>query len=438
MRTILRQQRPMTCLSLSSFLTLNKPNTASNKQEKQRNYHENVVFIKHYHSTLSSSTQQEHKKSQQRLAHRDISQNMQTMKYNSNKNHRFLSSSTNNKDEDNEVMVSIDEARDTTTKALKKIGWDAEDAALQAEIMTAAEVCGNNQGLVKMYQPELMAPSSNYAGKPTIEKETNNSAVYNANQSPGMLAAITAADKAIDLLDSNDDNAIAITTSYNTSTSSGQLAFYVERMAKKGYIGIALANSPEFVAAAPGGKSVFGTNPMAVGIPQAGSSPFTFDMATSSIALFGVLSAKAKGEALPPNVAYDSEGNWTTDATTALESGAIATFGGHKGAGLALVIELLSGALSGAAVLGQVPSKKEAKSWGHTMIAIRPNSLVNEFESKSASIINTVKESGSNIRIPGERSAQIAKERQTEDSMPIPKKIWESIVYTSEHGLKKN
>jgi L-2-hydroxycarboxylate dehydrogenase (NAD+) len=159
-------------------------------------------------------------------------------------------------------------------------------------------------------------------------------------------------------------------------------------------------------------------------------------MATSAVALFGVLSAKAKGEALPPNVAYDAQGNWTTDAATVLEEGgAIATFGGHKGAGLALCMELLAGALSGAAVLGQVPSKREAKSWGHTMIAIQPNLLVDDFESKAASIIATVKNSGEGIRIPGERSAKMAQERQAAGVMPIPIKIWKSIVHTSQHGL---
>jgi L-2-hydroxycarboxylate dehydrogenase (NAD+) len=158
-------------------------------------------------------------------------------------------------------------------------------------------------------------------------------------------------------------------------------------------------------------------------------------MATSSIALFGVLSAKAKGEPLPPNVAYDAEGNWTTDASTALEGGAIATFGGHKGAGLALCIELLAGALSGAAVLGQVPSKKEAKSWGHCMIAIQPDALVEDFGSKAASIIAAVKASGENIRIPGERSAKTVQERKAAGVMPVPTKIWESIVRTSKHGL---
>ena len=332
------------------------------------------------------------------------------------------------------VMVSIEEAQSTTAMALKQIGWDDDDANLQAEIMTAAELCGNNQGLVKMYQPTMMAPSSE-ASKPTIERETPTSAVVNANQAPGMLAAVTAADLAASKV-LNGGSTIAIVSSYNSSTSSGQLAFYVNRMAEKGVIGIALANSPEFVAAAAGGKPVFGTNPLAVAVPTA-TGTFAFDMATSAVALFGVLTAKSKGEPLAANVAYDAAGNWTTDANKVMDGGAIATFGGHKGAGLSLCVELLAGALSGAAVLGQVESKKAAKSWGHTFIAIQPNQIVENFPSKAESILETVRASGVGIRIPGERSTKMALERKAAREMPIPVKIWESICYAAKYGLKK-
>jgi LDH2 family malate/lactate/ureidoglycolate dehydrogenase len=184
--------------------------------------------------------------------------------------HRYFSSESAGT-----VSVSIDEARSMTAKALKKIGWDEQDAALQAEIMTAAELCGNNQGLVKMYQPEMMVPAPN-SGKPVVERDSPSSAVINANQAPGMLAAVRAADLAVEKTKSDKNINIAIVSSYNTSTSSGQLAFYVERMARQDVIGIAMANSPEFVAAAKGGKRVFGTNPLAVGVPVAGSDyPFT-------------------------------------------------------------------------------------------------------------------------------------------------------------------
>ena len=160
-------------------------------------------------------------------------------------------------------------------------------------------------------------------------------------------------------------------------------------------------------------------------------------MATSAIALFGVLTAKSKGEPLPPNVAYGGDGNWTTDAAEALDGGAIATFGGHKGTGLSLCVELLAGVLSGSAVLGQVESKKLAKDWGHTFIAINPNHLVDNFEDKAASVIAAVKTSGENIRIPGERSMKTAEERRAAGVMPIPEKIWESIVNTAKNGLPK-
>ena len=96
-----------------------------------------------------------------------------------------------------------------------------------------------------------------------------------------MLAAVTAADLAAKkVLSPGSASPISIVCAHNTSTSSGQLAFYVERMASKGLVGIGMANSPEFVAAAAGGKAVYGTNPMAVGIPVKGqdSLPFTVSM----------------------------------------------------------------------------------------------------------------------------------------------------------------
>lgn len=335
------------------------------------------------------------------------------------------------------LQIPVEEARSTTARALQQIGWNASDAALQAEIMVAAELCGNNQGLVKMYQPKQMAPAVG-AGVPVIERDTPSSAVINANKAPGMLAAVTAADLAVTKVQSSQTTSVAIVCAYNSCTSSGQLAYYVGRMARQGCIGIAMCNSPELVAAAPGARPVFGTNPLAIGIPRAGttSAPYTFDMATSAIALFGVLSAQAKNEPLPAQVAYDVQGQFTTDAHQVLNGGAIATFGGHKGLGLALCVELLAGALSGAAVLGRVDSKKAAQSWGHTFIAINPSALVDDFEEKSASILRAVQASGEHVRIPGERSVQTAEERLAAGVLPIPKPIWDSILHAAQHGLE--
>jgi LDH2 family malate/lactate/ureidoglycolate dehydrogenase len=177
------------------------------------------------------------------------------------------------------VHVAIEEAQSMTAQALEKIGWDRDDAALQAEIMTAAELCGNNQGLVKMYQPHLMAPSPHYLGKPVVTRETLNSAVIDAQQSPGMLAAVTAVDVAVQKLRDQPDLAVSVVTAHNSSTSSGQLAFYAERVARQGFVAVLACNSPELVSPAPGARPVFGTNPLAVGIPLQ-DSPYPFTVRT--------------------------------------------------------------------------------------------------------------------------------------------------------------
>jgi len=247
-----------------------------------------------------------------------------------------------------------------------------------------------------------------------------------------MIAASKAADLAVEKVKAGIT--IAIVSAYNTCTSSGQLGYYVGKMAEQGVVGIMTANSPEFVAATKGSKPVF-TNPIAFGIPKAGGAPLVFDMSTSAIALFGVMTAKAKGEALPEGVACDKDGEYTTDAASVLDGGSIQTFGGHKGAGLSLMVELLAGALSGGAVLGQVDSKKTAKSWGHTCIAIMPGPLTDGFEEKAASICGVVKGSGEAVRIPGESSSSIKEKRVAVGEMPIPKKIWDMIQKTGAEGL---
>lgn len=179
------------------------------------------------------------------------------------------------------VHVTIDEATEMTTKALQRIGWDENDAKVQAEIMVSAELCGNNQGLVKMYQPQLMAPSTNVR-KPIVTRETAISAVIDAQQSPGMIAAMAASNLVVQKVRSSD-LPIAIVCTHNSSTSSGQLAHYVERIAKENdMIGIAMCNSPEFVAAAPGATPVFGTNPIAISIPLA-DSPYPYTVRSKAL-----------------------------------------------------------------------------------------------------------------------------------------------------------
>ena len=114
-------------------------------------------------------------------------------------------------------------------------------------------------------------------------------------------------------------------------------------------------------------EAFLGTNPLAIGIPTA-DSPIVLDMATAAIAWYGVVLANAEGKTIPDGVAYDADGNVTTDAAAAL-AGAIKAFGGYKGAGLALIVEILTRPLVGA----RYDDDGRKLDWGRPHLRHRPN-----------------------------------------------------------------
>jgi LDH2 family malate/lactate/ureidoglycolate dehydrogenase len=123
------------------------------------------------------------------------------------------------------------------------------------------------------------------------------------------------------------------------------LAYYAGRIAEAGLIAFVMAGSPEMVTPVGGKNAIFGTNPLCIAIPGPADGPVILDMATAATTLFGTISTKAAGKQLPPGVAVDAAGKPTTDPDAALK-GAFLAFGSYKGAGLSLMIELLTQALS--------------------------------------------------------------------------------------------
>ncbi|MFO8065187.1 MAG: Ldh family oxidoreductase [Spirochaetia bacterium] len=120
----------------------------------------------------------------------------------------------------------------------------------------------------------------------------------------------------------------------------------VERLAEDGLVAMAFTASLSYVAPAGGSEPLYGTNPMAFAWPREGKPPLVFDQASSAAARGEIQLRKRDGESIPEGWAIDSAGEPTTDPAAALE-GAQLPFGGHKGSSIALMIELLAGALLG-------------------------------------------------------------------------------------------
>ncbi|QIB07845.1 Ldh family oxidoreductase [Pseudomonas fluorescens] len=141
-------------------------------------------------------------------------------------------------------------------------------------------------------------------------------------------------------------NGVAALSQCNSFTS-GELGDYTLRFAQAGLIALAVANGPALVAV-PGAKGkTYSTNPLSFAAPSADGIPLLFDQASSAAAFVNIAHAASTGSDIPEGWAVDRDGNGTRDALAAL-SGALLPFGGHRGANLMLMVEVLAAGLTGA------------------------------------------------------------------------------------------
>lgn len=160
----------------------------------------------------------------------------------------------------------------------------------------------------------------------------------------GIVVAHRANRVAIELARENGIGAVGV----SDSSHCGAVGLYSRVAAREGLIGMAFTHSDKIAAPFGGHRPFLGTNPISLAFPREGSEPVCLDMATTSIPWNRVMNARREGAAIAPGVAVDSEGHDTTDAQTA---NALRPLGGpdygHKGYGLALIVELLCGPLNG-------------------------------------------------------------------------------------------
>lgn len=197
---------------------------------------------------------------------------------------------------------------------------------------------------------------------------------------------------------------IAVFTQRNSYTS-GELGYYVRRLALDGLIGIAATNGPALMAASPGNPRVFCTNPLAFAAPVAPPGhPLVIDQAASATAFVNIIRAAAEGRAIPEGWAIDDEGVATTDPDKAL-GGALLPFGGYRGANVALMVEVLSAGLSGASWsldAGDFRSGDRSPGTGLTVIALAPAAVDPAFAARLGGHLRRLRELG--VHVPGRRA----------------------------------
>jgi len=302
------------------------------------------------------------------------------------------------------MRISIQELKKLSKKAISKYGYSEEESTVILDMLMYAQLRGNDQGIVKLIDKGI--PKNERATTPTIEKETPTTAIINANFSMEAIAM----EKAVAMvIKKAKEMGIAIVGTHTGAGSSGAVGYWSRKIANQGLVGITMSSYP-FAMVPPHGsyEPMFCTNPIAWGVPT-DNEPIILDMSSSGISFFGLLEAKTQGVQVAEGLGYDKEGNETTDPAEIMEGGAIRPFDkGFKGAGLALMVQIIGGALVGGEFLN------DSENGGNVVIAIDPEAMIGmqrfiEETTKMAKSIKQAKklEGVEEVMVPGERGDKI-------------------------------
>ena len=297
------------------------------------------------------------------------------------------------------------------------------DYLLKAELINA-----QSHGLarLKMYCDRVKKGLINSKPKIKIKIISSSISHINADNSIGFVAADIGIKVAIKNAKKTGIGLVAIKKSGHYGLSS----FYAEQAVKKNLIVFCFTNAPPALAPHGAKKSLFGTNPICFGAPT-GNTPFIFDSSASMINRGKIRRAEKLGLKIPFGVALNKKGKITTDAKQALQ-GTQLPIAGFKGSGLAWMVDILSGVLTGSSHGGKTKDPFDdfsgPQNVGHLFITINPNvfsgnSFLKEMKKNIKLVKKLPKAKGfSSIMYPGERKNKIYKKNINKD-ISIPSKI---------------
>ncbi len=266
-------------------------------------------------------------------------------------------------------------------------------AIICAEALVNAELVGApSHGLsrLKMYCDRINKKVINPKPKINIKKISKSITQIDAKNSIGFVAADIGINKAIESAKKTGIGLVGI----KNSGHYGLSGYYVEQAVKKNLIGFAFTNAPPAIAPHGALKSLFGTNPICFGTPTGSRVPFILDTSVSMINRGKIRVAARTGEKIPEGVALDKFGKPTTDAKKALE-GVQLPIAGFRGSGLAWMVDILSGVMTGGNHGGKVKDPFDdfsgPQNIGHLFLVIKSNLFVKDYIKRIKENIQRIK-----------------------------------------------
>ena len=325
-----------------------------------------------------------------------------------------------------------------------------DEARITAEVLTMADLRGiHTHGITQLHvyygdrlRKGIIKPKCSYE----VAAETQNTLSLDAKDGLGQPAGVYAMRRCIEKA---EENSVGIATVRN-SNHFGFAGYYAMLALEQEMIGISLTNSQPLVTPTYGKECILGTNPISLAVPVEKKRPYVLDMATSIASMGKVRIAEIKGERVPEGYGVDAEGEISTDPSVIINKGGLLPLGGtaemsgYKGYGLAVLVDILSGVLSGgsyATKIGRRISPVLSKiSVGHFFMALNIEAFrpLFDFKRDMDELIDLLVESP---KVAGEERIFIHGEKEFEreeeyrrDGIPLPVEVVDNLKAKGEES----
>jgi LDH2 family malate/lactate/ureidoglycolate dehydrogenase len=287
-------------------------------------------------------------------------------------------------------VFPIEALREFSTRVFLHLGVPQADAAQAAEVLASADLRGiDSHGVARLHSYFGMLSEGHINPKPRIKtvRSTLSTATIDGDNGLGLVVGPQANRIAMDMAEKAGSGWVSVC---NTN-HFGIAGYYVLQALERDLIGWAMTNTTKLVAPLWGSERMLGTNPIAIGFPGKDEPPIVLDMATCAAAYGKIEIARRRGENVPSGWCIDSQGRSTTKPDDMIHGGALLPLGsdrergGHKGYGLAVMVDMLCGPLSGAnwgpfappfALRQEIPKRSVGKGIGHFFGAMRIDGFI--------------------------------------------------------------
>jgi (2R)-3-sulfolactate dehydrogenase (NADP+) len=329
--------------------------------------------------------------------------------------------------------VKLGELETLARRALEACGANTSMAQAAASALIDADASGlatHGVARLPLYCKHLREGRARGDARPRVVHAKGGCCLVDAGGGLAYEALLVAQSEVITRARENGIAYAGVTNSHH----SGAMGYHLRPIAAAGLVGLAFTNSPAAINAWGGKRALFGTNPIAACFPRRSACPLMIDLSLTEVVRGKIMLYAQRGEPIPLGWALDRDGNPTTDAKAAL-TGSLAPIGGAKGAMLALMVELLCSALTGAAFGYENDSYFEPGGparIGHALVAIDAAALTGQetYLGRIETLVEAML-ADPGVRLPGSRR-DAAMVKASADGVAIPDSLYVQIRQLAE------